>query len=160
VEHGVMLLRLGCQLAQGYGIARPMPGGDFPAWAARWRPDPRWVTTKRLDRANRPLIYANVEHRAWVAAIQEFLHGHLAAPPSLDRHLCRLGSWLDTEASAGRGGRPSFQTIDSLHKKLHACGEEILKKKVEGESAELDAELNELRSLRDELVMNLQILLQ
>ncbi|MEI7431284.1 MAG: EAL domain-containing protein, partial [Betaproteobacteria bacterium] len=25
VEHGVMLLQLGCELAQGYGIARPMP---------------------------------------------------------------------------------------------------------------------------------------
>jgi len=25
VEHGTMLLRLGCELAQGYGIARPMP---------------------------------------------------------------------------------------------------------------------------------------
>jgi EAL domain-containing protein (putative c-di-GMP-specific phosphodiesterase class I) len=25
VEHGEMLLQLGCELAQGYGIARPMP---------------------------------------------------------------------------------------------------------------------------------------
>jgi EAL domain-containing protein (putative c-di-GMP-specific phosphodiesterase class I) len=28
VEHGVQLLRLGCHLAQGYGIARPMPAAD------------------------------------------------------------------------------------------------------------------------------------
>jgi EAL domain-containing protein (putative c-di-GMP-specific phosphodiesterase class I) len=31
VEHGVMLLQLGCELAQGYGIARPMPAADLPA---------------------------------------------------------------------------------------------------------------------------------
>jgi EAL domain-containing protein (putative c-di-GMP-specific phosphodiesterase class I) len=31
VEHGEMLLQLGCDLAQGYGIARPMPAADLPA---------------------------------------------------------------------------------------------------------------------------------
>jgi EAL domain-containing protein (putative c-di-GMP-specific phosphodiesterase class I) len=43
VEHGVQLLKLGCHLAQGYGIARPMPAQDLPAWAARWKPDPTWT---------------------------------------------------------------------------------------------------------------------
>jgi len=40
--HGAMLLKLGCDLAQGYGIARPMPGDAIPAWSASWRPDPSW----------------------------------------------------------------------------------------------------------------------
>jgi diguanylate cyclase (GGDEF)-like protein/PAS domain S-box-containing protein len=34
--HGEALLKLGCDLAQGYGIARPMPGNDLPAWVATW----------------------------------------------------------------------------------------------------------------------------
>jgi len=42
VAHGTLLLQLGCELAQGYGIARPMPAGDFPAWAASWQPDAAW----------------------------------------------------------------------------------------------------------------------
>ena len=42
VEHGEMLLQLGCELAQGYGIARPMPAAEMPGWAATWRPDPAW----------------------------------------------------------------------------------------------------------------------
>jgi diguanylate cyclase (GGDEF)-like protein/PAS domain S-box-containing protein len=41
--HGAMLLELGCELAQGYGIARPMPAHDFLDWSASWRPDPSWV---------------------------------------------------------------------------------------------------------------------
>jgi EAL domain-containing protein (putative c-di-GMP-specific phosphodiesterase class I) len=43
IEHGVMLLKLGCDLAQGYGIARPMPAHELPGWSAVWRPDPSWV---------------------------------------------------------------------------------------------------------------------
>jgi EAL domain-containing protein (putative c-di-GMP-specific phosphodiesterase class I) len=42
VEHGTALLRLGCELAQGYGIARPMPPEEMPAWAATWAPDDAW----------------------------------------------------------------------------------------------------------------------
>lgn len=34
--HGDALLQLGCQLAQGYGIARPMPGEKIAAWISTW----------------------------------------------------------------------------------------------------------------------------
>ena len=36
VEHGKLLLQLGCELGQGYGIARPMPAADILAWVAHW----------------------------------------------------------------------------------------------------------------------------
>lgn len=42
VAHGTLLLQLGCELAQGYGIARPMPADQLPAWAANWQPDMAW----------------------------------------------------------------------------------------------------------------------
>jgi len=37
VAHGDMLLSIGCELAQGYGIARPMPAAEMSAWIANWR---------------------------------------------------------------------------------------------------------------------------
>jgi diguanylate cyclase (GGDEF)-like protein/PAS domain S-box-containing protein len=43
VAHGTRLLQLGCELAQGYGIARPMPGTAMVAWTRTWRPDPAWT---------------------------------------------------------------------------------------------------------------------
>ena len=39
---GRKLLDLGCELAQGYGIARPMPGEQLLQWMARWRAYPSW----------------------------------------------------------------------------------------------------------------------
>jgi EAL domain-containing protein (putative c-di-GMP-specific phosphodiesterase class I) len=33
-----MLAELGCDQAQGYGIARPMPVGDVPTWHEQWTP--------------------------------------------------------------------------------------------------------------------------
>ncbi len=43
VEHGTLLLQLGCELAQGYGIARPMPPQEMPCWANSWCPDAAWT---------------------------------------------------------------------------------------------------------------------
>lgn len=40
--HAHDLLQLGCELAQGYGIARPMPASDFPGWLADWRRTEEW----------------------------------------------------------------------------------------------------------------------
>ncbi len=43
IKQGKMLLKLGCDLAQGYGIAHPMPATDIPNWVSTWRPDPSWL---------------------------------------------------------------------------------------------------------------------
>ncbi|MCP3870556.1 MAG: EAL domain-containing protein [Gammaproteobacteria bacterium] len=42
IAHGTQLLPMGCILAQGYGIARPMPAAEMPAWISNWRPDEAW----------------------------------------------------------------------------------------------------------------------
>jgi EAL domain-containing protein (putative c-di-GMP-specific phosphodiesterase class I) len=43
VAHGQALLSLGCELAQGFGIARPMPASAVADWVATWRPDAAWT---------------------------------------------------------------------------------------------------------------------
>jgi EAL domain-containing protein (putative c-di-GMP-specific phosphodiesterase class I) len=40
--HGERLLALGCELAQGYGIGRPMAAADFDLWLQDWHKQPRW----------------------------------------------------------------------------------------------------------------------
>jgi diguanylate cyclase (GGDEF)-like protein/PAS domain S-box-containing protein len=42
VEHGELLLRLGCEMAQGYFIARPMPAAEVPAWVAGYVAPAQW----------------------------------------------------------------------------------------------------------------------
>ncbi len=40
---GTMLVGLGCRLAQGYGIAHPMPAAQFPGWTDAWRSEAAWL---------------------------------------------------------------------------------------------------------------------
>ena len=37
-EHWDMLSAMGCDIAQGYLIAKPMPAGAIPGWVADWKP--------------------------------------------------------------------------------------------------------------------------
>jgi diguanylate cyclase (GGDEF)-like protein len=56
VAHGARLLSLGCELAQGYGIARPMSGPELPTWAASWRSDVAWMWGEQDDLETRSLL--------------------------------------------------------------------------------------------------------
>ena len=46
IEQGQMLQQMGCPLAQGYCIARPMPVEDFTPWVAQWQLPPGWQRTR------------------------------------------------------------------------------------------------------------------
>jgi hypothetical protein len=57
-EHGLLLLALGCDLAQGFGIAPPMAPERFIEWARHWSPDPAW-TGDAADRTDAPALIAS-----------------------------------------------------------------------------------------------------
>jgi EAL domain-containing protein (putative c-di-GMP-specific phosphodiesterase class I) len=42
LSHAKALMSLGCTLAQGYGIARPMPPPALPQWLAEWPQRNEW----------------------------------------------------------------------------------------------------------------------
>jgi diguanylate cyclase (GGDEF)-like protein/PAS domain S-box-containing protein len=48
LAHGTRLLALGCPLAQGYAIARPMPASQIPGWCATWKPAQEWTQCHSL----------------------------------------------------------------------------------------------------------------
>lgn len=41
-EQGQELMRMGCDVAQGFGIARPMPASEVEAWVEQYQPDSAW----------------------------------------------------------------------------------------------------------------------
>ena len=43
LAHGAALRQLGCHHVQGYGIARPMPAAQFPAWCEEWLRAGAWA---------------------------------------------------------------------------------------------------------------------
>lgn len=158
VEHGLMLLQLGCELAQGYGIARPMPEREISAWISSWRPDPRWGQVPLIHSGNRSTLYACVEHRAWIAAFESYLMGKRHAPPSMDPRQCRFGKWLEGERLAGRANQPACRSVEAAHGQLHEVAAEIFAAHARGRNSDGLGRLGELHCVCDSLLGQMEVL--
>ena len=158
-EHGVMLLQLGCRQAQGYGIARPMPAGQVPNWVHTWQPDPRWARTRTLGAHELPVLYAGIEHRAWVAAVDACVQGRRQSPPEMGHDRCRFSEWLAMEAAEDETAREALGAVDLLHRRVHSLAADVLGLSAARRDAEALALADELHELRDALLTQLDALL-
>ncbi|MDR3370489.1 EAL domain-containing protein [Rhodoferax sp.] len=155
VAHGAMLLKLGCELAQGYGIARPMSAEAVQSWVAQWQSDPQWLHLPAVHREDLPVLFASAEHRAWIVAIESYFKGERDAPPPLDEHQCRFGIWLNTDGRARHRAHPAFQEIERLHLQAHALAVELLQRHADGDHQQTLERLEELHARRDAFLSKL-----
>jgi hypothetical protein len=158
VEHGEMLLRLGCQLAQGYGIARPMAPAALAGWVHTWQPPPTWRQLAPINRDDFPLLFAAVEHRAWVAGLEARLKGEDDSPLPADVHSCHFSQWLETEGQVRYGAHSALPTIADLHRRLHSTAHDLCERHSDTTVQETRLRLDELHRLRDEFVARLHSL--
>jgi diguanylate cyclase (GGDEF)-like protein/PAS domain S-box-containing protein len=159
VQTGQMLLQMGCERAQGFGIARPMPAADIAHWVANWRTAPAWLNQAAIGREDFPLLSATVEHRAWVIALEQFLRGERDAPPPLHVEHCRMGIWLKGGGLEAYGKLPAVQAAQHLHQSVHALATQILAWHQQGDTDSVSQGLTQLHALRDDLLVQLQLLL-
>jgi EAL domain-containing protein (putative c-di-GMP-specific phosphodiesterase class I) len=159
VEHGEMLLQLGCEKAQGYGIARPMPADQFPGWIVSWKPPLSWVKIRTVKYEDLSLLYALVEHRSWIETLKRYFEGQRIAPPQMNHHKCRFGVMIDKMRQNGSGSKARFSHIDPLHQRVHELANELCELKESGHVNVVMSRMKELFSLRDELLDHLKQLL-
>jgi diguanylate cyclase (GGDEF)-like protein/PAS domain S-box-containing protein len=151
VAHGVMLLHLGCELAQGYGIARPMPAAQLPDWMTNWVADPAWAACRPLHRDELPLLHAMVDHRAWVAAIEKGITQGKATP-SLDSSRCRFGQWLNAKGRKTIDDETLYQATVAIHEQVHQVATRLLMLANDDKQEQSEPLTRELHALSDRLI--------
>jgi len=160
VAHGHMLLRLGCDLAQGYGIARPMPASDLPGWAAHWRSDPLWHQVAVVSRQDMPLLFASAEHRAWVIGLEAYAKGESSTVVPLDSQRCNVGQWLAGDKLKQHPRQDVVHKIRQVHQQVHDLGAHLCHLK---DQHQVDAALQilpQVRLLCDQLLAQFEVLLR
>lgn len=149
-QHGLMLLALGCDQAQGYAISRPLSAEALVSWLANYQPFESWRRgVKQMQREDFPLLAAEVEHHQWIEQLRAVLDAQAAdlRAPRLSVSHCRLGAWLET-ADAQRDGVPE---VRALHERLHHHAEALCDLYDAGEREAAAASLAEVVRLQERL---------
>jgi len=135
--HGVLLMRLGCDLAQGYGISRPMPPDEIPAWVSGYKPDSDWSLWRNIhwEMSDFPLLVAQHDHLKWVRQVIDSLDVIPLVIPTeqlLSPEHCRFGQWYQGPGASSYGHLPQFAELGAVHDEVHRIGPEIIRLQREG----------------------------
>lgn len=155
-EHGTLLLKLGCEWGQGFGIARPMPAADLEHWMANWQQPAAWRLANRWPSSDLPLLTVEIDHVRWIQQMEAVLmsdDGASQAPPT-DPRDCRFGQWLNGDGKARYSGIPAFEHVVQRHLDAHRCGQELLTLRAESPEA-ARSRIGELYRCRMQLLESL-----
>jgi diguanylate cyclase (GGDEF)-like protein/PAS domain S-box-containing protein len=162
LQLGALLIQIGCRLAQGFAISRPMPAKAVVNWAKQWQPASNWqqVGQRRWRREDLPLLYAAYSHRIWVSQMQKLVDGVDTDIPELDHHLCRFGRWQFGLGVERYGVYPEFTAIIPIHEEVHKTGHHIANLIQNNEHKKAQDEMHKLYDLRDQLIGKMDLLAQ
>lgn len=152
VEHGKMLLKLGCENAQGYIIARPMPAENIINWVKQYKPNKEWTEVLSISIDEMPLLYALVEHKAWRNDIFSYLKDMRKIPPILSYKECRLGSLIYEEGKKEYGKHPAFEKFEKLHHTLHDVASVIIEKYENNTLEDVQTSIKEIDKLSKNMI--------
>ncbi len=158
-EQGVMLMIMGCNQAQGYGIARPMPAIDILNWFEAYIPDQEWLScgTKSNTVKEQEIKIITLTTEQWINAIEHIVLADEATEYEVKR--CHLGAWINRLKNEQVFNDKNITEIEHTHDVLFSLGEDVINELRSKNIALAKMKLKELRqslaSLQDVLQSSL-----
>ncbi|MDR3391096.1 MAG: EAL domain-containing protein [Sulfuriferula sp.] len=159
-EHGVLLMRLGCNFGQGYGIAHPMPAANVIDWARQYTPDASWAMWSNVhwELSDFPLLVAQYDHLSWVKKVVASVYDTPLTLPRaelIDHHQCRFGHWYYGLGRKRYGQLPEYIALEKVHTEVHRVGMKIVHLYAQGDKEAAKALTGELMQLKDKILISL-----
>lgn len=149
IEHGLMLLVMGCEHAQGYIIARPMPADDFQTWLTNYRPNQDWIECGRnvsSPKEAKLKLYRLALDR-WQTRFVENIKtpsGKVSFWPIMMSDKCHCSYWSRRAHHEKLFDQQRLNKHDRAHEAMHLIANDLLNKYQHGELAEAVKGLDKL----------------
>ena len=155
-EHGLMLLTMGCEEVQGYGVARPMPASEIPHWLVEYTANKDWLASGHKNRTTKEnkLELFSLTSKQWQ---NHFVSNIQATPddieywPIMDNKNCHCGHWIKRAEEAQLFKPECLAGLNKAHKKIHILAHDLWKKYTNGNLDTARAGLEELQAAFDEM---------
>ena len=158
-ELGYILMNLGCQYGQGYGISKPMPPENIESWLLSWKAEHEWHDFKRYlmpENEDLELKVAIYIHLLWLRTVKNYLDNvdNAEVPECYDQQ-SQFTSWYEGIGYTKYGKKESFPFIQVKHIRVHDIADMMVGLIKEGNTSEANNLLSVLISASDDLLDSL-----
>ena len=161
-EHGLMLLIMGCEKAQGYGIARPMQADDVPAWLKSYILNPEWLSYGDKiwsDKEKKSYLFKLFIAR-WMMRFAENIKMQpedITQWPIINGKQDQCNQWITREKQAKLFDREDLLRLEAAHDHFHNIAQSLLQKYQEHDLEAAREGLSELQIAFDGMEHALQL---
>lgn len=138
VQHGLMLLIMECNAAQGYAIARPMPVSDIPDWLNSYTPNREWIAyanKARTHKENKKELF-RLTFASWRETFEKKLQSSMGSTeqwPILKRNHCHCGVWIKRVRQEQVFAENCLKKLEEAHSDMHDIADDLFNKYQQGE---------------------------
>jgi len=156
-EHGLILLIMGCNQAQGYGIAKPMPSHELSNWLDNYIPNAEWkscANKKRSDK-ERAIKLFRLTVAQWQKHFERNIHsspGNIKRWPILTRTKCHCGIWIKRAKNEKLFEEKWIEKLDLAHEAMHDSADALFNKYQEGQVVAARDELSVFQEVADNML--------
>ena len=132
-EHGLLLILMGCENAQGFGIAKPMPKSKFEEWLNSYQINKTWK--KQLGRnkslKSKKLEIFKLTTSYWLEQFKKKILSNVDNNkqwPIIDKTKCPCGTWIIRMRKEQLIDQQWLAKLDKLHDEFHQIATELIEK--------------------------------
>ena len=156
-EHGLMLLIMGCEHAQGFGISPPMPAELFPEWVDSYQVNTEWVKcgVNIQSIESRRLNLFKLITKQWIKQFKKTIHSspeNVIFWPTMKQTRCHCGTWLKRSRKENIFDEDYLNNLEQAHKSMHRLASELKEKYLADEIEFARNGLEQLETTLNELV--------
>ena len=156
-EHGLMLLIMGCEHAQGFGISPPMPADLFPSWVNNYQPNLEWINCGNniLSLESRRLKLFKLITNQWITQFKKTIHSspeNIVSWPTMKQTQCHCGTWIKRSRKENIFDENYLNDLDQAHKDMHRLATELKEIYLDDDLEYARSGVKKLESTLEELI--------
>jgi diguanylate cyclase (GGDEF)-like protein/PAS domain S-box-containing protein len=161
LEHGLYLIALGCSIAQGFGIAQPMPATALMDWIISYQNPSAWLERGKIQLSvwQTELELLKIQQKHWFVRLQNCLDAPIDGDlqwPLIDQENSHLGKWLSRIKNQQFFDRRLFDRLQEFHSQQHNLAQQLIQKRQEGKREIEALGCKQLLSISEEIEELLQ----
>lgn len=160
--HGLMLLIMGCEQAQGYGISRPIPADNFSAWLNNYTPNAQWIAYGSTVRSlkDTKLLLLKLSLNKWIHQFETSILSDTSSEihwPIMAQNNCHCGIWIKRSRQEKLLNTQWLNNFTLIHDTMHRKANELREIYLAGEIKKAQRELGKLSTVFKEAKTTINI---